>query len=127
MYKNIVAAVLGINGLLLLVIGGGMIARVSTQLAGLGLGSVDAEAVSVTYYALGASDAGLSLFSLVAAVFVFKGSNAGRVLAIVVGANLILVGVGIFSLTGAMFGLYFIGLRGLIIVALAWMLKLDSA
>ena len=118
MYKNIMAGILGLNGLLLVAIGVGMITTVSSRITQLGLADSQAQGLSVSLYALGVSDSVLSIFSFAAMVLIYKGIPAGRVLAYVVGANLILAGAGIFILTKALFGLYFIALRGVIIIAL---------
>ena len=118
MYKNIMAGILGLNGLLLVAIGVGMITTVSSRITQLGLADSQAQGLSVSLYALGVSDSVLSIFSFAAMVLIYKGIPAGKVLAYVVGANLILAGAGIFILTKALFGLYFIALRGVIIIAL---------
>lgn len=96
MYKNVVATILGLNGVLLLVIGSAIVMNVQNRLDQLGVDASAADGLEISLYALGASDAGLSLFSFLAAYLIARRRAAGKTLALVVGANLVLVGVGVF-------------------------------
>lgn len=66
------------------------------------------------------ADAASSLFSLLAMVLVHRERPAGRALALVVAANQVVVGVGLFLLAAFPPALYFIALRGALIAGLAW-------
>ena len=127
MYKNVVATVLGLNGVLLILIGIRIVTSAEAQFDLLGLDASQIDSLTPTVYVLGLSDAVSSIFSLTAMVLIFRDSAAGKTLAYLVGANLLLVGIGLSVLTGAMFGIYFIAPRGAIIVILAWRLRIGDA
>ena len=124
MYKNLVAAVVGFNGLILIAIGCLMILSAQSQFIDLELDPVQIERIAPTLYGLGLADATSSLFSLLAMVLVYRQSPYGRTLALVVAANQLVVGVGLYLLTGISLALYFIAMRGAIIAALAWRLPI---
>jgi hypothetical protein len=119
-YKNIVAVVLGLNGLLLAAVGFLIIVSAQSQLAELNLEASQIERIAPTFYGLGISDAFASVFSFASMVLIFRERPAGRTLALLVGANHVLIGIGFYLLISALFPLYFIASRGLIIVVLAW-------
>ena len=121
-YRNSVAALVGANGLLLFTIGVLATRFAEARLAALQLGPEQAERVAGTFYALGLSDALLSLFSFTAMIWIHRGAAAGRTLALIIGAQQILLGTGLALLSGSPFGLWFIASRGLAIAALAWLL-----
>lgn len=127
MYTKVVAAVLGINGLILVAIGTLIASSARSQLVELGLGADQIARVAPTFYGLGLADASSSLFSLFAMLLVYRQRPAGRTLGFVVAANQLIVGVGLFLLTGVALALYFIALRGAVIAALAWGLPRESA
>jgi len=126
-YKNIVAVVLGLNGLLLAAVGFLIVLSTQSQLAELGLEPAQMERIAPTFYGLGISDAFASLFSLAAMVLIFREQPSGKTVALLVGANHILIGVGFYLLIAAWFPLYFIASRGVIIVVLAWNLRSGDA
>ena len=127
MFRKIVALVLGINGILMLLISGAMIARISSRISQLGLEASAAESLATPLNSLAASDAGMSLFSFVAMYLVYKGSEVGKILGLLVSVNLVIVGIGIFALTNALFGLYFIAARGLLVGILLFFLEPTKA
>ena len=127
MYRTIVALVLGINGVLMLLIGGAMIARTTSRISQLGIEASKAKTIAISLNSLAVSDAAMSLFSFVAMYFIYKNSEVGKVLGLLVSINLIFVGVGIFVLTSALFGLYFLAARGLFIGMLLFFLKKADA
>ena len=126
MYKNFVAAVIGLNGVLMLLIGYGIASTSGPQFEALGVTEAQLDLASVSYLSLAAADAANSVFSFAAAFFIIKENPAGRILALVTGAYIVLAGIGIYMLTGDLFGLYFIALRGAVIAGLAWFLKTSS-
>ena len=124
-YRYIVACLLGLNGALLVAVGVRMITTVDARISQLGLNASQSESLAPTMYALGVSDAVTSIFSFVAMVLVLKGHSAGTIFSFVVGAHLLVTGVAIYAVTGALFGLLFIASRGVVIVALTWPLRRD--
>ncbi len=120
MRKNLAAGVLGANGLILLVVGVAIASSARSQLLGFGLGPDQVPQVVPTFYGLGLADASSSLFSLLAMMLVFQGRPSGRTLALVVAANQLIVGIGLFALASFPPALFFIALRGVVIAALAW-------
>ncbi|MCZ6854871.1 MAG: hypothetical protein O7G86_13230 [Gammaproteobacteria bacterium] len=126
MYRKFVAIVLGLNGLILVLIGYMILATAETQLAALDLEASQIQQVVPTYYGLGLSDALSSLFSFAAMVLVYRENPSGRTLSLIIGIYLALVGLGLYLLSGALFGLYFISARGLIIAGLAWKLSRET-
>ena len=126
MHRNVVVAVLGTNGLILLAIGVLIASSGHSQLVEFGLTADQVGQVLPTFYGLGLADASSSLFSLLAMVLVYQQRPAGRTLALVVGANQLAVGVSLFLLTAFPPALYFIALRGVIIAGLAWALPTPS-
>jgi cellulose synthase/poly-beta-1,6-N-acetylglucosamine synthase-like glycosyltransferase len=111
---------LGLNGLLLAAVGFLIIVSAQSQLAELNLEASQIERIAPTFYGLGISDAFASVFSFASMVLIFRERPAGRTLALLVGANHVLIGIGFYLLISALFPLYFIASRGLIIVVLAW-------
>lgn len=126
MYKYVVAFVLGLNGALLVAVGLRMITTVETRVLQFGLDASQSEGLTPIMFALGVSDAVVSIFSFVAMVLVFKGHSAGRIFSLVVGVHLLLTGVIIYVLTSGLFGLYFIASRGLVILLLTWPLQREK-
>jgi len=122
MYKNIVAAALGINGLILVAIGSLIAWSAQSQLVELGLDAGQVERIVPTFYGLGLADSCSSLFSLFAMVLVYQQRPTGRTLGLVVAANQFAVGIGLFLSTGFALALYFIAGRGAVIGLLAWRL-----
>ena len=122
MYKNIVAAVLGANGLILAAIGVLIASTAESQLTDLGLEAEQISRVVPTFYGLGVADASSSLFSFFAMVLVYRRHPLGRSLALVVAATQLAVGIGLYLLAGVPIALYFIALRGAIVGVLAWRL-----
>jgi hypothetical protein len=127
MHKNLTAAVLGVNGLILLTVGAFIASSAQSQLAEFGLGADQIARTVPTFYGLGLADASASLFSLLAMVQVYRQRPSGRTLALAVAANQLTVGVGLFLLASFPPALYFIALRGVMIAALAWPLPRQSA
>jgi len=127
MYKNLVAAALGINGLILVAIGSLIALSAQSQLANLGLDAEQVARVAPTFYGLGLADASSSFFSLFAMVLVYQQCPSGRTLGLVVAANQLVVGIGLFLLTGVGLALYFIAMRGAVIAALTWRLPSQQA
>jgi len=125
-YKNLVATVLGLNGLTLVVIGSLIASSAQWQLEQLELDAGQITRILPTFYGLGLADAASSLFSLFAMVLIYRQRPSGKTLAFVVAANQIFVGVGLYLLTGFQLALYFIGGRGVVIAALAWRLPTRS-
>ena len=122
MYRNLVAAALGINGLILFGIGSLIGLSAQSQLADLGLDAEQIARVAPTFYGLGLADAASSFFSLLAMVLVYRERPSGRTLGLVVAANQLVVGIGLFLLTGVGLALYSIAMRGVVIAVLCWML-----
>lgn len=122
MYHDLVAAVLAINGLILALIGTLIASTAHSQLLDLGLDPEQVSRVAPTFYGLGLADASSSLFSLLAAVWVYRRRPFARALGLVVAASQLLVGAGLFLLTGVPLALYFIAMRGVVIGALVWRL-----
>ena len=122
MYRNLVAAVLALNGLILLAIGAAIALSTGAQMEDLGLDAEQTLRISPTFYGLGMADAASSLYSLLAAFWIYRGQASGRTLALVVAAYQLIVGVGVFAVTGLPFALYVITSRGVLIGALAWWL-----
>jgi hypothetical protein len=122
MRKNLVAVVLGANGMILLVVGILIASSARPQLLGFGLGADQISRVVPTFYGLGLADAASSLFSFLAMVLVYQERPVGRALALAVAANQLVVGIGLFALAAFPPALFFIALRGVIIAALAWRL-----
>jgi len=127
MQEKLVSAVLGANGLILLTVGVLVAATARSQLDGFGLAADQTGRVVPTFYGLGLADASSSLFSWFAMVLVYRQHPLGKVLALTVAANQLIVGVGLYLLTSAPLALYFIALRGVIIGTLAWRLPTRSA
>lgn len=122
MYKNLVAATLGINGVILVGVGSLIAWSTQSQLTELELDAAQIARIAPTFHGLGLADAASSLFSLCAMVWVYRQWPAGRMLGLVVATNQLVVGIGLFLLTGFAPALYFIALRGAVIAALAWRL-----
>jgi CHASE2 domain-containing sensor protein len=122
MYRKLLAGVLGLNGLVLLGIGVGIAASARSQLGELALEPSQIARIIPTFYGLGLADASSSLFSLLALWLVIRRRPAGRILAFVVAANQLVVGVGLYLLAGFVPALPLIAGRGVIIGALAWRL-----
>jgi hypothetical protein len=118
--KNLLAGVLGVNGLILLAVGVSILSSARSQLIGFGLGPDQISKVVPTFYGLGLADASSSLFSLLAMLLVYRESSSGRTLALVVAAYQLIVGVGLFVVASFPPALFFIATRGVIIGALAW-------
>lgn len=127
MQKNLTAAVLGANGLILLAVGTLIASSARSQLVEFGLGADQIARVVPTFYGLGLADASSCLFSLLAMVLVYQQRPSGRMLALVVAANQLTVGIGLFLLAGFAPALYFIALRGVVVAALAWPLPRQGA
>ena len=127
MHKNLLAALLGLNGLTLLVIGLLIALSTRSQLGDLELGATQVEQIAPTFYGLGLADASSSLFSFLAMVLVYRKQPSGRALALVVAANQLIVGVGLYVFTSVLAGLLFIAARGAVIGALAWTLPDEGA
>lgn len=123
MHRSLAVAVLGANGLILLAVGVLILATARSQLVELGLEADQIARAAPTFYGLGLADAASSLFSLLAMVLVHRQHPAGRTLALVVAANQLVIGVGLYLLTALPLALYFIALRGLVIGAVAWPLS----
>ncbi len=123
MYRKFVAVVLGLNGLILVLIGYMILTTAETQLAALDLETSQIQQILPNYFGLGLSDALSSVFSFAAMVLVYRANPFGRTLSLLIGIYLALVGLGLYLLSGALFGLYFISARGLIIMGLAWKLS----
>ena len=123
MYRKFVAVVLGLNGLILVLIGYMILTTAETQLAALDLETSQIQQILPNYFGLGLSDALSSVFSFAAMVLVYRANPSGRTLSLLIGIYLALVGLGLYLLSGALFGLYFISARGLIIMGLAWKLS----
>lgn len=122
-YRKFVAVVLGLNGLILVLIGYMILTTAETQLAALDLETSQIQQILPNYFGLGLSDALSSVFSFAAMVLVYRANPSGRTLSLLIGIYLALVGLGLYLLSGALFGLYFISARGLIIMGLAWKLS----
>jgi hypothetical protein len=122
MYKNVVSAVLAINGLVLAAIGVGIAWSAHSQLLEAGLDQSQISRVAPTFCGLGLADASSSFFSFFAATLVFRRRAAGRSLALIVATTQLVVGIGLFLLSGVPLALYFIAMRGAIIGLLAWRL-----
>ena len=123
MYRKFVAVVLGLNGLILVLIGYMILTTAESQLAALDLETSQIRQILPNYFGLGLSDALSSVFSFAAMVLVYRANPSGRTLSLLIGIYLALVGLGLYLLSGALFGLYFISARGLIIMGLAWKLS----
>lgn len=119
-YKNFVGFVLGLNGVLLLLIGARMIRTAASRVGQFSLDNSGIAEVLPIFQILGVSDAALSLFSFVAMVMVFRLQESARIFGYVVGAHLIVSGTAIYMVTDQLFGLTFILPRGLIICGLIW-------
>jgi hypothetical protein len=87
MYKNLVAAALGTNGLILVAIGSLIALSAQSQLENLGLEAEQIARVAPTFYGLGLADASSSFFSLLAMVLVYQQRPSGRTLGFVVGSG----------------------------------------
>jgi hypothetical protein len=127
MHRKLVAAVLGANALILLAVGTFIASSADSQLGESGLAADQISRVAPTFYGLGLADAASSLFSLLAMVLVYRQRPLGRTVALVVAANQIIVGFGLFVLAAFPPALYFIALRGVLIAAIAWPLARQSA
>jgi len=126
MYRKFVAIVLGLNGVILMLVGFMILRTAESQLLALELEVIQIQQIVPTYIGLGLSDFLSSLFSFAAMVLIYRGNPSGRTLSLLIGVYLGLVGFGLYLLSGALFGLYFISARGLIITVLAWKLNSDN-